>query len=154
MKNIGYILLLLFIGTIVNAQSKDSDFERFYRGDEKYLKPIKYVLFDENKNDKKDEGDEIYFYINNQRFFFNSKKHKIDTCSIDFFNKIKLENPTDLTENEWEYFKRKVREYKRNSAIKAMPLSNVHKYFKVYILKKTNDNKVLKYEVDWLNRPL
>jgi hypothetical protein len=142
MKNIGYILL--FIGTIVNAQSKDSDSERFYRGDEKYLKPIKYVLFDENKNDKKEEGDFIYFYINNQTFFFNSKKHKIDTCSFDFFNKIKLENPTDLIENEWEYFKRKVREYKRNSAIKAMPLSNVHKYFKVSILEKTNDNKVLK----------
>jgi hypothetical protein len=84
MKNIGYILLL-FIGTIVNAQSKDSDFERFYRGDEKYLKPIKYVLFDENKNDKKEEGDFIYFYINNQTLFFNSKKHKIDTCSFDFF---------------------------------------------------------------------
>jgi hypothetical protein len=30
---------------------------------------------------------------------------------------------------------------------KAMPLSNVHKYFKVYILEKTN-YKVLKYEVD------
>jgi hypothetical protein len=71
-----------------------------------------------------------------------------------FFYKIKLENPTDLTENEWEYFKRKVREYKRNSAIKAMPLSNVHKYFKVSVLEKINDNKVLKFEVDWLNRPL
>jgi hypothetical protein len=134
MKNIGYILL--FIGTIVNAQSKDSDFERFYRGDEKYLKPIKYVLFDKNKNDKKEEGDFIYFLI--------QRNIKLTLALSTFFYKIKLENPTDLTENEWEYFKRKVREYKRNSAIKAMPLSNVHKYFKVSILEKTNDNKVLK----------
>jgi hypothetical protein len=53
----------------------------------------------------------------------------------------------------WEYFKRKVREYKRNSAIKAMPCLMYINILKS-ILEKTNYNKVLKYEVDWLNRNL
>ncbi len=30
-----------------------------------------------------------------------------------------------------------------------MPTSRKHLYFKVYILEKTTNNRLIKYEVDW-----
>jgi hypothetical protein len=44
-RNIFYLLLIL-VSPFVNAQTKASDFFRFYKGGDKYLKPVKYVLFD------------------------------------------------------------------------------------------------------------
>ncbi len=42
MKN--YIcIFFLTVSTFINAQTKESDYFRFYRGGEKYLKLIKYV---------------------------------------------------------------------------------------------------------------
>jgi hypothetical protein len=68
--------IIILLGNISNAQSKDSDLKDFI-GEKS--SPLKYVLFDENKMIKKMMRRRKLFYINNQTFFL-TKKHKIDTC--------------------------------------------------------------------------
>jgi hypothetical protein len=152
MKNIFYILLIL-VTTFVNAQTKESDFYSFYKGGDKYLKPVKYVIFDSTASytKKKILQDITYFDIKGERFV-RTKSHKIDTCSVDFIEKIKLENPADLNQNAFLYFKNKKEEIEKKSNHKILilfPVASFNNYFKVYILEKKSRNQLLKYEVDW-----
>jgi len=63
MKNLIYILFLVST-TFSNAQTKESDFYSFFKRGDKYLKPVKYVLFDStaSSESKKKVKHEIYFY--------------------------------------------------------------------------------------------
>lgn len=145
-------ILLLLIINFINGQTKESDFYTFYKGGEKYLKPLKYVLFDSKENNVKRQNDgKIYFQIKSERFVFDESRHKIDTFSINLLNKIKLENCAKLRENEVLFYKKEVKKteiYKKTGFIYPFPISNLHPYFKVIILEK-RDDKVIKYEVDW-----
>lgn len=138
------------------AQSKVIDFENFYRGDINYKKPIKYVLFDKSiGNTKKEINNRIYFYMGGETFIYDSKLNKIETCTFYHLKKYKLENPKNLTDNEYLYFKNKVTEFQKETKPKlqipnSMPISRNHKYFKIFVLEKTNKNTLLKYEVDWI----
>lgn len=152
MKNVFYILLIL-VTTFVNAQTKESDFYSFYKGGDKYLKPIKYVLFDSTANyvEKKIIQDVIYFNIKREQFVYK-KNHNLDTCSLDFIGKIKLDNPADLEQNAFLYFKNKKEEIEKKSNNKTLilfPVAGFNNYFKVYVLEKNAKNQLLKYEVDW-----
>ena len=152
MKNIIYILLLI-ISIVANAQTKESDYFRFYKGGEKYLKPIKYVFFDSSASDteRKKDKQNIYFHIKGESFV-HKKIHKVDTCSINVLQKIKLDNPANLQQNAYNYFKKKKEEVERksNNKINVLPpITGFYTYFKVYVLEKTTNNKLLKYEVDW-----
>ncbi|WP_278022123.1 hypothetical protein [Flavobacterium ginsengisoli] len=49
MKKTIYLLAFLTI-SFINAQTKESDYFTIYKGGEKYLKPLKYILFDEVRN--------------------------------------------------------------------------------------------------------
>ena len=78
-------LLLCLVINFINAQTKSSDYFSLYKGGEKYLKPVKYILFEiqkDNEVEKKEDESKIYFYKKRQRFVFDVKKHKKDTCSI------------------------------------------------------------------------
>lgn len=142
------------VSTIVNAQIKESDYYSFYKGGEKYLKPVKYVLFDSVSStaEKIIDKQKIYFNIKGESFVYK-KSHTVDTCSIIFLQKIKLDNPADLQENAYKYFKKKKEEVekKANNKIQILyPPTDFSSYFKIYILEKTKSNKLVKYEVEWL----
>lgn len=84
--------------------------------------------------------------------FVYKQNYAVDTCAINFLQKIKLDNPADLQQNAYKYFKRKKEEIERkaNNKIHILyPVSDFSPYFKVYILEKINNNKLIKYEVDW-----
>jgi hypothetical protein len=152
MKNIIYIVFFL-VSIVANSQTKETDYFRFYKGGEKYLKPIKYVLFDSLASNtvRKKDKQRICFYIDRNRFV-HKKNYKIDTCSINVLQKIKLENPDNLQENVYNYFKNKKEEVEKKTNNKAYvlpPTTGFYPYFKVYILERTKDDKLLKYEVDW-----
>lgn len=152
MKNIIYILFFI-VSTIVNAQIKESDYYSFYKGGEKYLKPVKYVLFDSSASyaERKIGKQGIYFHIKGESFV-HKKNHIVDTCSIIFLQKTKLDNPADLQKNAYKYFKNKKEEVEKRTNNKfhiLFPLTDFHPYFKIYILEKTKNNRLLKYEVDW-----
>lgn len=152
MRNLIYILLIL-VTTFVNAQTKESDFYSFYKGGDKYLKPVKYVLFHSTASSAKKNKvkHEIYFYIKGETFVYK-KKHHVDTCSVDLLQKIKLDDPADLQQNAFHYFKNKKEEVERKSNNRTpilFPIAGFNKYFKVYILEKKGRNQLLKYEVDW-----
>lgn len=152
MKNIIYILLFI-VSIVVNAQTKESDYYRFYKGGKKYLKPIKHVLFDSSAShmERKKDKQNIYFHINGESFV-HKKKYKVDTCSINILQKIKIDNAADLQQNAYNYFKNKKEEVEKKSNNKIQilfPPTGFHPYFKVYVLEKTKENKLIKYEVDW-----
>ncbi len=80
------------------------------------------------------------------------KNHTVDTCSVDLLQKIKLDNPSDLEQNAFLYFKNKKEEIEKKSDNKTLilfPVAGFNKYFKVYVLEKIKNDKLLKYEVDW-----
>lgn len=145
-------LIILFSINLINAQKKESDYFTFYKGGDKYLKPIKYVLFiTKEGNAKIKEGRKIFFMIGSERFVFDKDKHKIDTSSISFLNNIKLENTTELRGNEVVFYKNEIKKteiYKKSGFSHPFPISGVHPYFKIYILEK-KEMKLIKYEVDW-----
>ncbi len=147
-------ILFFLLVNIINAQVKESDYYTFYKGGNKHLKPLKYIFFYPKENyikTQKAKG-EIYFKIESERFYFNNKKHRSDTCSSDFLGSIKLENVSKLRENEVTFYKKEIKktaDYKETGFSPPFPVTSIHSYFKVYILEKSEDNKVIKYEVDW-----
>ena len=155
MKKI-FCILILCISFSIFGQSKESDFFNFYKGGNKYKKPVKNVLFDSSAGDiKKEVDNKIYFYMGGETLVYDSKINKKDTCTFDNLKKYKLENPRSLTDNEYLYFKKKIAVFQKETKIKqplpnSMPLSRNHKYFKIIVLEKTNKSTLLKYEVDWI----
>lgn len=145
-------LILLVTINLISAQKKENDYFTFYKGGDKYLKPLKYVFFTIKAGDAKTEkGRKIFFDIDSERFVFDKDKHKIDTCSISFLNKVKLESVTKLRDNEVIFYKNEIIKteiYKKTGFSHPFPITNVHPYFKVYVLEKI-DEKLIKYEVDW-----
>lgn len=75
-KNI-YLLILLTIN-FISAQTKSNDYFSFYKGGEKYLKPIKYLMFDSSKDDniKTTDNAQIYFKIKKNTLSIIHKKIK------------------------------------------------------------------------------
>ncbi|SFN59476.1 hypothetical protein SAMN05444143_1323 [Flavobacterium succinicans] len=97
------------------------------------------------------DGHKLYFYIDGQRFL-HKKNYKIDTCSNTFLKKIKLSKPSSLQQETYEYYKSKKKEQEKkmnNGTLLLFPVTGFHNYVKVYVLKKVNTGKLLKYEVDW-----
>ena len=141
------------VSAFAMAQPKESDFFRFSKDGEKYLKLVKYVYFDStvSQNQKISSEQKICFIIDNQRFLY-TKKHRIDSCSLTFLQKIKLSKPSRLNQDTFEYFKKikNVHEKKMNNKTHILfPIKGFENYVKVYVLEKINNDKLLIYEVDW-----
>lgn len=145
--------LVCLMVNFISAQTKSNDYFSLYKGGEKYLKPIKYILFEIKKDNealKKEDESKIYFYIKKQRFIFDIKKHKKDTCSIAILKNLKLENAGNLQNEACEFFKKKKGEVEKQKKVTLVyPPAGCQSYFKVYIFEKINDNEVIKYQVDW-----
>ncbi|MBB4800000.1 hypothetical protein HNP37_000039 [Flavobacterium nitrogenifigens] len=151
-KNI-YLLILLTIN-FISAQTKSNDYFSFYKGGEKYLKPIKYLMFDSSKDDniKTTDNAQIYFKIKKEHFKYNPQKNKASTYSIDFLEKIKLEKPDDLENDAYKFFKAKKEEIERKNKIKLVyPPAGYQSFYKIFIIEKISTNKIVKYEVNWEN---
>lgn len=148
-----FCLLLISTSFVMFSQSKEDDFFSFYKGGNKYKKPVKYVFFDiSNEYERKMSDDKIYFFMNGQTFIFNSKVHKIETLPVGDLKKYEFENPVNLQKKASEFYKeKKIIEEKRMNLKRPImyPPTNFCKYFKIFVLEKTNQNTVLKYEVDW-----
>lgn len=151
MKKIHFIILILST-IILSAQERDSDYFTLYKGGQKYLKPIKYILFNPERDKQKKYNDDLFFYIQGQRFKFSNNKHQIDTCSNKLLKKLNFDEAIKLEEKEFIFYKKKVNENNLEKKIfYSMPITKVHLYFKVYIIKKIESEKLIKYEVDWEN---
>ncbi|KFF18411.1 hypothetical protein [Flavobacterium hydatis] len=146
------ICLLVFLTiNLISAQTKSSDYFTLYKGGDKFLKPVKYVMFDSlsNGNTKVKENGLTYFGIKGERFKFDIKKDKKESCSLDILNKIKLEDPSELQNDGYKFFKKKKEEVEKIKKVKIIyPPAGFQSYFKIFILEKTK-NGVFKYEVDW-----
>ncbi|CAM1363947.1 hypothetical protein [Tenacibaculum xiamenense] len=146
-----FLVLLLGFTILSHSQEKERDYFVFHKGGEKHLKPIKYILFNPKIHEKIKSKKETYFHIKGERFKFSQKENKIDTCNVKYLKKIKLSKANQLSSNEFEFIKQKLKEdkyWKDKKNKYPMPITKNHNYFKVIIVEKYND-KILKYDVDW-----
>lgn len=147
MKTLNYfIFLIVLITNVVNAQKKENDYYSIYKEGKKYLKPVKYILLD--KSSKKVVNPitrKISFYIENQVFIHDTTHHEKDTCSTDVLSKIEVITIENLFKDEYKEHTEKT----KLENIKMPPPLN-HYNLKVFIIEKTNTEKVVKYEVDWV----
>jgi hypothetical protein len=146
-------LLLFCISFSTVGQSKESDFFKFYKGGTKYMKPVKYVLFDTTSGDtKKEVANKIYFYMGGETFIFDVKINKMDTCLLDKL-KFTFDKSEDLQQKAYQFYKEKKQIEERKMKLKnpiLYPVTDYSPYFKIYVFEKTNKNTLLKYEVDWI----
>lgn len=140
------ISILLIEPNLVYSQAKD-DYYSLIEGGVKYQKPIRYLLLDEKIDTKITSSDlnEIYFYKQSQRFKHIAGKHKKDTCSILVLDTIKTTTINQLFKDELIEHQSKLNLEKVN-----FPPPHKHYNLKIYIVEKISDDKVTKYEVEWL----
>jgi len=153
MKKLIYLSVCLLIN-FLSAQTKSSDYFSFYKGGEKYLKPVKYLLFDSNVSDNKkvEDKERIYFQIKKEQFKFDSTKNINSSYTYDILEKVKFEDPEKLESSAYKFFKKKKEEVEKEKKIKLVfPPAGYHSYYKIYILEKVNKNKIIMYEVSWIN---
>lgn len=135
------------------GQSKESDLFNFYKGGNKYKKPVRYVLFDSSAGDtKKEVANKIYFYMGGETFIFDAKINKMDTCLVGNF-KFTFDKSEDLQQKAYQFYKEKKQMEERKMKLKnpiPYPVTDFSPYFKIYVLEKTHKNTLLKYEVDWI----
>ena len=152
MKNILSIVFFCITFSLT-GQSKESNFFNFYKGGNKYIKPVKYVFFDKSVGDtKKDIVNKTFFYMGGETFIFNAKINKIDTCKIDQL-KFTIDKAKDLQQKAYQFYKENKQIEERKMKLKntiLYPVADFSSYFKIYVLEKTNNNTLLKYEVDWI----
>ncbi|MBC5862067.1 hypothetical protein [Flavobacterium turcicum] len=152
MKKIFWILTLCISFSIM-GQSQESDFFNFYKGGNKYKKPVKYVLFDGSAGDiKKEVNYKIYFYMGGETFIYDSKINKKDTFLVDK-SKFTFDKAEDLQQMAYQFYKEKKQLEERKMKLKnpiLYPVTDFSPYFKIFVLEKTKKNTLLKYEVDWI----
>ena len=101
---------------------------------------------------KKEIDNKIYFYMGEETFIFDSKINKKDTCIIEQA-KFTIDKSKDLQEKAYQFFKEKkqIEEKKMNLKVPILyPVTDFSRYFKIFVLEKTNKKTLLKYEVDWI----
>lgn len=150
--NMKYFTLIsnLFLCLYSNGQNIKNDY--FTINENKYLKPIKYIIYDSKEHEKIIENEKIYFYIGDERFIFSELKHHRDTCEINILQKIKFSDVKKLNDQEYYFYKRKIEEinYWKNKKTKPpMPLYRIHPFFKIILVEK-KFRKIILREVDWL----
>lgn len=122
---------------------------------QKGKKETVYLLFDEqneetckvpvegrgylnlNKFRKEFQGDFIYFKICDEIFSTSKTKSFRDTCSIKYLEKIKLV--------DFDYL---VKKYNSKFEFKH------HVFNKIYFIEKISKDKIIKYEVTWIDEIL
>ena len=86
-----------------------------------------------NKYRKEYTQQGLFFKICHESFAFNRKKKKIDTCSLKALENIKFSSINYINEKKAKH-----------------PL-RYNPFEKIYIVEKISDEKILKYEVAWID---
>lgn len=144
------IILVLYMPNIFYSQGVENDYFKFYDEDIKRLKPIKYVLFDSLTDKKIINKNKIIYFIQGETFIFIDK-NKIDTCTIDYLRKVKIESVEKLAKEELLFFRNSIpmKKYDDAGVKPPFPIVKIHPFFKIFLLEKTKDNKLIKKEVAW-----
>ncbi|MET2986450.1 hypothetical protein [Aureibaculum conchae] len=137
-----FAITLVLISNFAFAQNKH--YYSLEKGGKEYPKIIRFVelgggekFLDDSKN--------IVFNIDNQRFKYFDKKHKIDTCSNFSLQKHKIITIKQLIKDEYEEHLNKT----KKEGIKMPPPLN-HYNSRVFVIEKINEEKYIKYEVEWI----
>ncbi|WP_430409134.1 hypothetical protein [Kordia sp.] len=135
MKNLTLLLLLSTFFCFAQKQDKETVYLLFD------MKSTETCIVEDgsgnserlNKYRKFKENNLTFLVICNEQFAYNHKKSKLDTCSIDMLTNSKI---VDL-----EYIKKK----------KSENVMRYNPFKKIYIIEKISNDKVLKYDVTWID---
>ena len=148
MKNIILLITLTIASLCCKAQNNNDDYFFTEKG-EKYLKPVKYILFNPKIHKVNQNKNKRFYYLDGESFVFIKNEHKVDTCNIKYLEKIKLSLPSQLSNLEYRFHKNKIKKnYSSNDFKIPMPLTKNHPYFKIIIIE-IEDSKLIKYETNW-----
>ena len=143
-----FALMFLFALNYVSCQNNNDDYFFTEKG-EKYLKPVKYILFNPKIHKVNQNKNKRFYYLGGESFVFIKNEHKVDTCNIKYLEKIKLSLPSQLSNLEYQFHKNKIKKkYSSNDFKIPMPLTKNHPYFKIIIIE-IEDRKLIKYETNW-----
>ncbi|MGG8498101.1 hypothetical protein ACQY1Q_16975 [Tenacibaculum sp. TC6] len=84
---------------------------------------------------KKNTKNFIYFNICDEKFSFNRKKNKVDTCNIYYLKNIKF--------STIDYINKKVKSSNLGYLFKNSIFKNI------YIIEKISEKTIVKYKVSW-----
>lgn len=148
MKN---YIIYTFSFLIINfgfGQVIDNDYYQMYKGGKKYLKPVKYVLFNQINNQFYKENGKLVFFIKSQKFIHNPKNQLFETLSNTDLKDINFNTVADLISEEYLIYKKRSNEIFMETNFKP-PASLSHNYFKILIVERINHKKSSVYEVYW-----
>ncbi len=142
------LFCLILSCNIITSQTKGDNYYSLVKNGREYLKPVKYVLFNKEKDKKhiSNDSDGLIFYVSKQQFRYSNLMHNIDTCSISVLEKIKISTVKQLFDDEYVEHKSKL----KLEELKWFPPPLNHYNLKIFIIEKTTSNQIIKYEVDWI----
>lgn len=127
----GYIMVLSIFCNFIYAQDGKKD------------DTIKYLIFDNKKDEKKEYPKKIFFYIDGETFIYLKSENKLRVCDVRFLRNIKITTPMRLNEQEYVVLKR---EYINQN--RPVPITKYHSCFSVVVIEKKSD-RIIKYSVYW-----
>lgn len=130
------------------GQIIENNYYQLYKGGEKNLKPIRYVLFNPIKNQFYKENRKLIFIIESQKFIHNPKNKLLETVSNTNLKNINFNTVPDLINEEYIIYKKRSNEIFKETNFKP-PAALSHNYFKILIVERINNNKSNVYEVSW-----
>lgn len=142
-------IIFFFLPMVIFSQELSKETVTLYKGGKKHHKLNVYILINSDAeilNENIDDG--VWYLIKGQRFFYSPKRHLIDTCLLNSkFKYTKIEN---LKKIEYQYYLGLVESEGLDlNYFKPMPISKLHQFLKIYLIKPLTKDKVIKYEVDW-----
>ena len=143
-----FIISMLILSYCLTAQEDKSDY--FTIEGQKFIKPKKYLLFNPQKHSVKEADNDKFFYLGNERFKFVPTKHKIDTCCINCFKKLRFIDADKLSSDEQLYIEKIIKELDiwEIRALYLDPQIELHPHFNIYIVVPSQESNLI-YEVDW-----
>lgn len=142
------LLTIAVVSVSINqtyAQS-NRDYYKVIRDGKKRKKIVGYIMPESAELRKVKGKKSIRFYVNKSILEHNPGEHKLDTCSVEEIDKIKLTTLSELGKLELEEHWEAVKE----AGIVDLPPPPNHHKLKVYLLEKLDELNYMKYEVEWL----
>lgn len=149
MKSKILFFLILNVHFLSFAQEyNNSKYYKLYKGGEKILRPVIYVLNDCTNDLQKTEGGEIVFKIDNQIFIYKPIKHKKISLSLNEFKKIEFKKVETLIDLEYQEYLKVSNKIMNEKGFKP-PAPINHSILKIIVVSK-KENNIVTYETDWL----
>lgn len=147
--NIRHLILLSFLvlASLSCEAQNQGNYYKLFKDGEAYKRPMVF-LSEDSFEEIKENGENIYFISNHERFLYNPQIHSYFIVSKKRLENLNIQQPVDLYELEENEYKAKANMIKKDLGVKPVPPID-HSILKIFILRKRESN-YFAYEVKWL----